>query len=108
MLSRLLPLLVALRLFAAPEALFDGRTFTGWEGDTAKVWRVADGALEAGSLARNQEKNDFLATTRAYENFDLSLQWRLEGTKGFVNGGVQFRSTRIPNHHEMKGYQADL
>ena len=108
MLSRLLPLLVALRLFAAPEALFDGRTFTGWEGDTAKVWRVADGALEAGSLARNQEKNDFLATTRTYENFDLSLQWRLEGTKGFVNGGVQFRSTRIPNHHEMKGYQADL
>ena len=24
------------------------------------------------------------------------------------NGGIQFRSSRIPNHHEVKGYQADL
>ena len=25
-----------------------------------------------------------------------------------ANAGVQFRSRRIPNHHEVKGYQADL
>jgi hypothetical protein len=25
-----------------------------------------------------------------------------------VNGGVQFRTVRIPNHHEVSGYQADL
>jgi hypothetical protein len=25
-----------------------------------------------------------------------------------VNGGVQFRTERIPNHHEVSGYQADL
>ena len=25
-----------------------------------------------------------------------------------ANAGVQFRSQRIPNHHEVKGYQADL
>ena len=25
-----------------------------------------------------------------------------------ANAGVQIRSRRIPNHHEMKGYQADL
>ena len=25
-----------------------------------------------------------------------------------VNGGIQIRSRRIPNHHEMIGYQADI
>ena len=95
-------------LAAAPADLLDGKSFAGWEGDTGKVWRISSGAIEAGSLSQPQEKNNFLATVQAYENFDLTLQWKLEGTKGFVNGGVQFRSTRIPNHYEMKGYQADL
>lgn len=93
---------------AAPVPLFDGKTFTGWEGDTESVWRIEDGALVAGSLERKQEKNNFLATKREYGDFELRLKWKLEGTQGFVNGGVQFRSKRIPNHHEVSGYQADL
>ncbi|HRQ88710.1 MAG TPA: DUF1080 domain-containing protein, partial [Bacteroidia bacterium] len=78
------------------------------EGDTGGVWRIEDGALTAGSLETRQEKNDFLATVKEYGDFELTLQWRLEGTEGFVNGGVQFRSRRIPDHHEVIGYQADL
>jgi putative heme-binding domain-containing protein len=107
----LIPLLLltsALPLHAEPVALFDGQTFAGWEGDTTTVWRIEDGALTAGSLEVRQEKNDFLATQQTYANFDLRLKWKLEGSEGFVNGGVQFRSRRIPNHHEMIGYQADL
>lgn len=92
----------------APVPLFDGKTFEGWEGDIGEVWRVENSALTAGSLEKRQAKNNFLATRRAYANFDLTLKWRLEGTQGFVNGGVQFRSKRIPNHHEVSGYQADL
>jgi putative heme-binding domain-containing protein len=99
---------VALACAQARVPLFDGRTFAGWEGNTGSVWRIADGALVAGTLERPQEKNDFLATTKAFANFDLTLKWKLEGTRGFVNGGVQFRSQRIPNHHEVIGYQADL
>lgn len=91
-----------------PTPIFDGKTFTGWEGDTKTVWRIDDGALTAGSLAKKQEKNDFLATVKEYGDFELTLKWKLEGTEGFVNGGVQFRSKRIPNHHEVSGYQADL
>ena len=30
------------------------------------------------------------------------------GTNGFVNGGVQFWSKRVPNNFEVSGYQADL
>ena len=95
-------------LHAEPVALFDGKTFTGWEGDTGSVWRIEDGALVAGSLEKKQEKNNFLATTKKYGDFELTLKWKLEGTEGFVNGGVQFRTVRIPNHHEVSGYQADL
>ena len=93
---------------AAGTPLFDGKTFTGWEGDTSATWRIEEGALVAGSLDKPQAKNDFLSTTREFENFELTLKWKLEGTKGFINGGVQFRTKRIPNSHEVSGYQADL
>lgn len=88
--------------------LFDGRTFAGWEGDTAGVWRIEDGVIVAGKPGRKQEKNDFLCTTKRYGDFDLRLKIRLTGTEGFVNSGIQFRSERIPNDHEVIGYQADF
>ena len=104
------PLLFTLgtALAADPVSLFDGRSFTGWEGNTGMVWRIEDGAFTAGALDKKQEKNDFLATKKEFGDFDMSLRWKLEGTEGFVNGGVQFRSKRIPNHHEVSGFQADL
>ena len=92
----------------ADESLFDGRSFAGWEGDTRGVWRIENGEIVAGSLGRKQEKNDFLCTTRRYGNFDLRLKVKLVGTEGFVNSGIQFRSERIPNDHEVIGYQADF
>ena len=104
----LLLLLTTSLLHADPVPLFDGKTFTGWEGDIGSVWRIEEGALVAGSLEKKQEKNNFLATTKKYRDFELTLKWKLEGTEGFVNGGVQFRTVRIPNHHEVSGYQADL
>lgn len=98
----------AITLAGEPTKLFDGKTFTGWEGNTESVWRIEEGALTAGSLNKKQEKNDFLATTKEYSDFELTIKWRLQGTEGFVNGGIQFRTKRIPNHHEVSGYQADL
>lgn len=91
----------------ASEPLFDGKTLDGWEGDTS-VWRVEDGQIVAGSLATRQEKNDFLATTERFGNFELRLKVRLEGSEGFINSGIQFRSERVPSSHEMIGYQADF
>ncbi len=88
--------------------LFDGKSFAGWQGDTDTVWRIEEGALVAGSLQKKQANNNFLATTKEFTNFELRLKWKLEGTEGFVNGGVQFRSKRIPNDYEVIGYQADL
>jgi hypothetical protein len=86
--------------------LFDGRSFAGWEGDTNVTWCVVDGALRGGSLAAPVPRNEFLCTTRPYTNFVLRLKFKLLGEG--ANAGIQIRSRRLPNHHEMIGYQADL
>jgi len=102
--------LCVLTVAAADKAkpIFDGKTFAGWEGDTNKTWRVQDGALVGGSLKENVPRNEFLCTTRSYTNFVLRLKFKLIGTVGFINAGVQFRSQRVPNSAEMCGYQADM
>lgn len=98
-----------LSLAAAPVPLFDGRTFAGWEGDTGRTWRIEDGALVGGSLTETVPRNDFLVTTRSFGDFVLRLKFKLEGTEGFINAGVQFRSQRATRPaHEMVGYQADI
>ncbi len=91
----------------AAQPLFDGKTLAGWEGNT-NTWRVEAGAIVAGRLDRKQPHNEFLATTNTFGDFELRLEYKLEGSKGFVNGGVQFRSRRVPADHEVSGYQADL
>ncbi|MHA4895290.1 3-keto-disaccharide hydrolase [Pedobacter sp. PWIIR3] len=89
--------------------LFDGKTFNGWQGDTAKSWRIENGAIVGGRLDYMVPHNEFISTTSKYSNYILKLKFKLTGTEGFVNGGVQFHSERIANpDFEMKGYQADI
>lgn len=104
----LLFLLSAVAVQAAPVSLFDGKTFDGWEGDTTKTWRIEDGAFVGGSLTETVPRNEFLSTRKEFRNFELRLKFKLLGTSGKPNAGVQFRTARIPNHHEVIGYQADL
>ena len=93
---------------AAPktQALFDGRTFAGWEGDTAKTFRIEDGAIVGGSLKQRVPHNTFLCTTKSYTNFVLRAECKLLGKN--ANGGIQFRSQRVPNDFEVSGFQADM
>lgn len=86
-------------------ALFDGKTLKGWEGNQ-DVFRVVDGAIVGGSLDKPVARNEFLCTRDDYGDFELRAEFKLVG-RG-ANGGIQFRSRRIPNHHEVRGYQADL
>ncbi len=85
--------------------LFDGKSFDGWQGDQ-KTFRIEDGAIVGGSLDKPIPRNEFLTTTEEYGDFELRLKFKLLGEK--TNAGIQIRSQRIPNHHEMIGYQADL
>lgn len=86
-------------------SLFDGRTLDGWEGNL-KYFRIVDGAIVAGNLREKIPNNEFLCSTRKFSDFELRLEARLQGQGD--NAGVQFRSERIPNHHEVIGYQCDI
>jgi hypothetical protein len=89
-----------------PVPIFDGKTFNGWEGDL-KIFRIEDGAIVGGSLQTKIARNEFLCTTRTYADFELRLKVKLLGGEE-ANAGVQFRTSRIPDNHEVIGYQADL
>ncbi|MEZ6133279.1 MAG: DUF1080 domain-containing protein [Pirellulaceae bacterium] len=84
--------------------LFDGKSLEGWEGKP-EFFRVEAGAIVAGSLKQKIPNNEFLCTKRKYSDFDLRLEVKLVGEGN--NAGVQFRSQRVPNDHEVSGYQCD-
>lgn len=86
--------------------LFDGKTFTGWEGNLAH-FRIESGAIVGGTLAAKIARNEFLCTTREYKDFELRLRVKLLGGDA-ANAGIQFRTKRIPDDHEVIGFQADM
>ena len=86
--------------------LFDGTTFNGWEGNM-DFFRIENGSIVAGRLNKKIPNNEFLCTTSEYENFDLRLKFKVVGSPQ-ANAGIQFRTKRIPNHHEVIGFQADI
>jgi len=92
--------------FQKPVAIFDGKTFAGWEGDL-KIFRIQDGAIVGGSLKDKIARNEFLCTKKTYGDFELRLKFKLLGGEN-ANAGVQFRTKRIPNDSEVIGYQADM
>ena len=90
-----------------PVAIFDEKTFAGWEGNL-DFFRIEDGAIVGGTLSKRIPQNEFLCTTKEYEDFELRLRVKLLGDPAKANAGIQIRSRRIPNHNEMIGYQADM
>lgn len=98
--------LAASRVLGATKwrSLFNGRDLTNWIVDTKEAWSVRDGMI----VGRHDglKYNDFLRTREDFEDFELSLRFRL--TNGEGNSGVQFRSEPVPNSHEVSGYQADI
>lgn len=93
---------------AEPVKLFDGKSFAGWEGDTEKTWQIEDGCIVGGSLDAVVPRNEFLCTTKSYGDFELKVTFKLLGDRAKANAGIQFRTKRIPKHHEVIGYQADV
>jgi hypothetical protein len=88
-------------------AIFDGKTLTGWDGDT-NFWRVENGEIVGETTPEKvMKQNSFLiwrgGTVR---DFELKLEFRLNGT----NSGVQYRSQDLPSVGKwvLKGYQADI
>ncbi|MDK1021174.1 MAG: DUF1080 domain-containing protein, partial [Candidatus Hydrogenedentes bacterium] len=93
--------------------LFNGTDFSGWEGNL-DIFRIENETIIAGYLDKPIPQNEFLATTREYEDFELRFEAKLVArtlsgeytNRG--NAGIQIRSLRIPNHNEVGGYQVDM
>lgn len=86
-------------------SLFDGKSLSGWEGNE-KMFRVADGAIHAGDSKEKIPHNEFLCSKEEFGDFELRLQAKL--VPASANAGIQFRSQRIKDHHEVIGYQCDM
>ncbi len=85
--------------------LFDGKSLKGWEGNR-DYFRVEGDAIVAGTLESAIPNNEFLCTEKQYADFEFVLEVKLRGEGN--NAGVQFRSRRVPNNHEVSGYQCDV
>jgi len=70
-------------------------------------WREADGVIIGGSLSETIPHNTFISFPTRFSDFEMTFQVKLLGHDR-PNAGVQIRSERIPDHHEMIGYQADI
>jgi hypothetical protein len=77
----------------------------GWEGN-ANYFRMEDDIIIAGHLNKVIPNNEFLCTEKSYHNFEIRLKAKLVGES--KNAGIQIRSTRIPDHFEVIGYQCDM
>lgn len=75
--------------------LFDGKTLDGWhtylKPNAGSAWTVVDGALELNPA--NKEGRGDLVTNDEFENYDLSLEWKLD--EG-VNSGIIFNVHEDP------------
>ncbi|RCS41201.1 DUF1080 domain-containing protein [Bremerella cremea] len=87
------------------DLLFDGNSFAGWEGNL-DWFRVEKESVVAGRLDQEIPRNEFLCTEQEFADFELTLEAKLVGDG--KNAGIQFRSKRIPDHHEVIGYQCDM
>ena len=101
---------LALDDHAGFEAIFDGSSLTGWDGDPT-FWRVEHGAIVGESTPdRRVTQNTFLIWRGGEpKDFELKCEYRLNAT----NSGIQIRSVQLPAGGDigkwvMKGYQADI
>ena len=100
-------LVVTVIAAAKPARLFDGKSFKGWNGNL-QIFRLESGAIVGGTMKAPIARNEFLCTDKEYSDFVLRAKFKLLGDPAKANAGIQFRSKRIPNDHEVIGYQADL
>ena len=97
----------ALLASAKPIRLFDGKSLAGWNGNL-QAFRLENGAIVGGMMKASIPRNEFLCTDKEYSDFVLRAKFKLLGDPAKANAGIQFRSQRIPNNHEVIGYQADM
>ncbi len=83
---------------------FNGKDLAKWDGDP-KYWRCEEGVL-VGQSKKPLKRNGFIWSEIEVRDFYLAFDVLLEPNT--ANSGVQFRSKKINEHGQAKGYQADI
>lgn len=91
--------------------LFDGRSLRGWDGDP-RYWSVQDGAITGRTTEKQPLRRNTFIIWRGGEvaDFELRLEFRIEGAEGWGNSGIQYRSRELKEvgRWVLGGYQADI
>lgn len=94
------------------EAIFDGSTLKGWDGDP-KFWRAEGGTIVGETTAERKLTENTFIIWRGGEpaDFELKVEYRINAT----NSGIQIRSVHLPagrgtisGNWVLKGYQCDI
>jgi hypothetical protein len=87
--------------------IFDGKTFTGWDGDTS-VWKIDSGSFigEVSSVKQIKTNSFLIWRGGRPADFELKAEYRISPNG---NSGIQYRSEELPDiKYALKGYQADI
>lgn len=87
--------------------IFDGKTMSGWEGDTS-FWRIEKKCFVGEVTLEKPLKSNTFLIWRGFmpDNFEFKAQYRIS-PKG--NSGINYRSEEVPGvKYGLKGYQADI
>ena len=90
--------------WAERNRFFNGKDLTGWSGNEG-YWSVEDGAI-VGHSDGPVRGNQFLWSEVPVKDFYLSVDVKL--TPADRNAGIQFRSIKINDKGQARGYQADI
>ncbi len=88
-------------------SIFDGKTLSGWEGDST-YWKVDKGCILGEVTASTLlKRNSFLIWRGGIvANFEAKVDFKVSEDG---NSGINYRSEELPGvFHALKGYQADL
>ena len=89
--------------------LFDGKTMNGWrtyQNKAGNSWEVNNGELHCqGSVTDKSDKRTDLITTGEYENFELSIEWKIAKAG---NSGILYHVTEQYDVSYLSGPEYQL
>jgi hypothetical protein len=91
------------------QLLFDGKTMEGWRtyrNNPSNSWEVVNGELHCkGSVTDKSDKRSDLITTQQFDNFELSLEWKISKAG---NSGIMYHVTEDYDAPYLSGPEYQL
>ncbi|MDP4250292.1 MAG: DUF1080 domain-containing protein, partial [Bacteroidota bacterium] len=87
--------------------IFDGKTFSGWAGDTS-VWKIDSGSFIGEITDANRPKANTFLIWRGEKpaDFEFKAEYRISPDG---NSGINYRSEELKDiPYALKGYQLDI